>query len=131
MFWFLFICLLVLAQRDLIKDLTISVVNSQNPRKNSRLLFISMSVVVIKKALLHRKKNGNLNHSDKWGSLMLFEKKIFERLDFSSINNKLNFTRLFFLMILFFCKKNLLYTVFIILLCEYFMKTEPCFQRQY
>lgn len=104
MFWFLFICLLVLAQRDLIKDLTISVVNSQYPRKNSRLLFISMSVFFIKKALLHR-KNGNLNHSHKWGSLMLFEKKIFERLDFSSINNKLNFTRLFFLMILFFCKK--------------------------
>lgn len=104
MFWFLFICLLVLAQRDLIKDLTISVVNSQNPRKNSRLLFISMSVVFIKKALLHR-KNGNLNHSHKWGSLMLFEKKIFERLDFSSINNKLNFTRLFFLMILFSAKK--------------------------
>lgn len=102
---FLFICLLVLAQRDLIKDLTISVVNSQNPRKNSRLLFISMSVVFIKKALLHR-KNGNLNHSHKWGSLMLFEKKIFERLDFSSINNKLNFTRLFFLMILFYCKKK-------------------------
>lgn len=36
---------------------------------------------------------------------MLFEKKIFERLDFSSINNKLNFTRLFFLMILFSAKK--------------------------
>lgn len=130
MFWFLFICLLVLAQRDLIKDLTISVVNSQNPRKNSRLLFISMSVFFIKKALLHR-KNGNLNHSHKWGSLMLFEKKIFERLDFSSINNKLNFTRLFFSNDTFFLQKNLLYTVFIILLCEYFMKTEPCFQRLY
>lgn len=79
----------------------------------------------------YTEKNGNLNHSDKWGSLMLFEKKIFERLDFSSINNKLNFTRLFFLMIPFFCKKKLLYTVFIILLCEYFMKTVPCFQRLY
>lgn len=37
---------------------------------------------------------------------MLFEKKIFERLDFSSINNKLNFTRLFFLMIPFFLQKK-------------------------
>lgn len=37
---------------------------------------------------------------------MLFEKKIFERLDFSSINNKLNFTRLFFSNDTFFLQKK-------------------------
>lgn len=36
---------------------------------------------------------------------MLFEKKIFEWLDFLFINNKLNFMWFFFLMIFFFCKK--------------------------
>lgn len=38
---------------------------------------------------------------------MLFEKKIFEWLDFLFINNKLNFMWFFFLMIFFFCKKKI------------------------